>query len=136
MQHEEAPVLVAREWLVKAEHDLIAGERAAQDPPVADIACFHAQQAAERALKAFLTWRHIPFQRTHDLTRILAQASSLDGDFHSLEPMAELLTPYATDPRYPGTGEDPGPEEAIEALDAARDAFRFVLLRVPPKARP
>jgi len=136
MQHEDAPALVAREWLVKAEHDLIVGGRAAQDPPVADIACFHAQQAAEKALKAFLTWRDIPFQHTHDLARLLTQAKALDGDFRSLEAAADLLSPYATDPRYPGRDEEPDTQDALEALDMAREVFHFVLQRIPPEARP
>jgi len=33
-----------------------------------DAACFHAQQIAEKSLKAFLAYRGVPFPYTHNLT--------------------------------------------------------------------
>ena len=45
----------AREWLERADLDLRLAERALQvPPPLAGGAAYHAQQAAEKALKAFL----------------------------------------------------------------------------------
>jgi HEPN domain-containing protein len=136
MQHDEAVSLVTREWLVKAQHDLVAGERAAEDPPIADVACFHAQQAAEKALKGYLAWCDIPLQRTHDLARLLTQARDVDEAFGSLESAADLLSPYATDPRYPGQENEPEAEDAIEALAEARRVLEFVLVRLPSDIHP
>ena len=36
-----------------------------------NTACFHAQQAVEKSLKALLTSWGIAFPKTHDLTRLL-----------------------------------------------------------------
>jgi len=65
---EDPRTHLARQWLEKAQHDLLAGERAAQPEPLPDVAVYHAQQAAEKALKAYLAGRDQPFRMTHDLT--------------------------------------------------------------------
>jgi HEPN domain-containing protein len=52
------PELVAetRAWFAKAFHDIRAAEAlATASPPLSDEAVFHCQQAAEKALKGFLT---------------------------------------------------------------------------------
>jgi len=53
---------LVRGWLEKARRDLATAQsqlRVAEPP--ADIICFHAQQAAEKYLKAYLVWRGIEF---------------------------------------------------------------------------
>ena len=58
MPHD--PVLLAdtRAWMEKARLDLGAGDAdLSHDPPYSGDAMFHAQQAAEKALKAFLADR-------------------------------------------------------------------------------
>ncbi len=57
-----------RAWLRYAAEDLQVAERVlANAPPFVRHALFHSQQAAEKALKAFLTWHDHPFRKTHDL---------------------------------------------------------------------
>jgi HEPN domain-containing protein len=54
------PALVAetREWFQKARDDLEAAQRLlGGTPPLTAPAAFHVQQAAEKAMKACLTWR-------------------------------------------------------------------------------
>jgi HEPN domain-containing protein len=60
-------------WLRKAEHDLLNIENnlAAADIPW-DTVCFHAQQAAEKVLKAFLVFHGRDLSKTHDLVALLA----------------------------------------------------------------
>ena len=60
---------LTQEWVAKAEADLRIARHAhaMADPPGHDAACFHAQQAAEKYLKALLQERVCPFPRTHDL---------------------------------------------------------------------
>ncbi|MCZ7570447.1 MAG: HEPN domain-containing protein [Ardenticatenaceae bacterium] len=60
------PVLVAdtQGWLQKAANDLRGAEiDPAATPPLLEDAVFHCQQAAEKALKAFLTFHNQPFRR-------------------------------------------------------------------------
>jgi len=56
MPHDPALAAETRAWLEKAADDLAAaGVDLAAQPPLRGDAAFHAQQAVEKALKAFLT---------------------------------------------------------------------------------
>lgn len=75
-------------WLTKARMDLEAGAHLlSADLPFTASAVFHAQQAAEKSLKAFLTWHDLPFRKTHDLSEIGQQCVGLDA---SLEETCRL----------------------------------------------
>ncbi|HTE86438.1 MAG TPA: HEPN domain-containing protein [Dehalococcoidia bacterium] len=60
-----------REWLEIAERDLRGAMLIRQSPGLFDLAAFHCHQAAEKALKGYLTQHDSPFRRTHDLTELL-----------------------------------------------------------------
>lgn len=64
------------------------------------VACFHAQQAAEKALKAVMCLHGLEFRRTHDLEAL----AGLLRDVGVAPPVDELdlrrLTPYAVEFRY------------------------------------
>src|SRR5437867_2053447 len=61
------------EWVAKAEGDFVTAARdlRARKAPNYDAACFHAQQCAEKYLKARLQEANTPFPRTHDLEVLL-----------------------------------------------------------------
>ena len=63
----------ARQWLKKAESDLTAARRLLDGNGQYDAVCFHAQQAAERALKAIWAFADAPIPRTHNLEDLQAQ---------------------------------------------------------------
>lgn len=89
-------------WLAKADVDLRAAafEFTASPPFVEDI-CFHAQQAAEKAMKAFLTWHDRPFRKTHDLGEIGIACVAIDASLEDVLKEAAPLTEYAWRFRYP-----------------------------------
>jgi HEPN domain-containing protein len=61
-------VAEAKAWMIKAWRDLETAHRAAEGaPPLYDVAVYHCQQAAEKAVKAFLVHRGKPYERTHDI---------------------------------------------------------------------
>ena len=133
------PVLLieTRGWLAKAHSDLRAAEhefRAA--PPLLDDIVFHCQQAAEKTMKAFLTWHGCPFRKTHSLEEIGEQCLQVDSTLRDLVDRAVPLTEYAWKFRYPGEPEGPAPVEAEEAFGVARDVFAAVLARLPVETRP
>ena len=65
---DEAKRREIRQWLIKAEHDLRSSQRLFEgDDPILDTAVYHCQQAAEKALKAYLTFQDSPFQKVHVL---------------------------------------------------------------------
>ncbi len=122
---------LARGWLHKAESDLAAVELAIAAGRALDAACFHAQQAAEKVLKGYLTARAIDFPFTHNLARLLALCEPLDAEFSTLNPQANFLTPFAVDVRY-DLDFWPTLDVAREAHHAAVTIRDFVLERMPP----
>ncbi len=136
MPLEEPRLVLTRQWLAKATQDLGLAEHAVEDTPFLGGAVFHCQQAAEKALKAFLTWRGQPFRKTHQLVELVQACADLDAAFASLSDAAATLTPYAWEYRYPGDFSEPTTDEAHEAARLARTVLDFVLQRLPDEARP
>ncbi len=131
MPPEEAEV---RAWLEKARRDRRTAEAALQqEPPITDTAGFHAQQAAEKTLKAYLVWRSIEFERIHDLAALVDCCADADPDFATLRDKAGRLTPYAVRYRYPGPT-DPSVEQIRAAV--ADEVWGFVITRMPPHILP
>lgn len=123
----------ARDWLMRAERDLMAAARVMEgSQPLTDHAAFHSQQAAEKALKAYLAAQDSPFPKTHDLGRLLAQCGALDPEFSRFQTAAQILNPYSVQFRYPGGPLEPGADEADEALRLAREVVQFVRDRLSP----
>ena len=114
---------LAREWFEKAEHDLLTVDTLLTATTVpTDVVCFHCHQAGEKYLKGFLTWHAIPFTRTHDLGELVALCVLVDARLSTIERLANFLTDYAVDTRYPGmTHSNPTVREALDARDAARE---------------
>ena len=133
------PELVAetRAWFVKASNDLRAAEALlATSPPLFDEAVFHCQQAAEKALKGFLTWNGRAFRKTHNLEEIGEQCLAIDPALRETVDRAVPLSEYAWKFRYPGDPYEPTSEEVFETLSTARGIVGAVLSRVPPDLRP
>lgn len=79
MPHDPARVAEARAWLLKARKDLDAADYELRaDPPFSDDIAFHAQQAVEKTLKAFLSWHGIPFRKTHNLVELGGACCRID----------------------------------------------------------
>jgi len=57
-------------WLTKAESDLSAARWILDGQGPYDTACFHTQQAIEKAMKALLAFHGQPIPRTHNLDEI------------------------------------------------------------------
>jgi HEPN domain-containing protein len=90
------------------------------------MAVYHAHQAAEKSMKAYLTARGASFRRTHDLVELLGQCRSSDGGFTQFAAGAQTLTPYASRFRYPGGPLVPPTGEAQEAVVLAEAIVLFV----------
>jgi HEPN domain-containing protein len=123
--------------LVKASEDLRAAafELTAQPPLSSDIV-FHAQQAAEKVMKGFLTWHDRPFRKTHNLVEVGEACAAVDATLEALLRRAAPLTEYAWKFRYPGEPDSPPLDEAEAALALAREVYDAILNRLPSEARP
>ena len=122
-------------WLRKAKSDLTNAGMCLDAGQALDTACFHAQQAAEKYLKAYLTAHEIDFPFIHNLEKLVELCAQRDPSFLSLKTISQELTPYAVELRY----DDefwPAPEMARQALDAALEIKRFVTERLPDEIKP
>lgn len=116
-------------WIRKAENDLVAAEHLLTVRPHTpyDTICFHAQQCAEKYLKAFLVFHGIEFGKTHDLEELTGLASEIDESFLELKDESRWLTDYAVEVRYPMLMEEPKEEEARSAIRIAIKIKELVL---------
>jgi len=124
-----------RQWLGKAFDDLRVCRRLAGEPDLTAIAGFHAQQAAEKALKAFLVWHQVEFSKSHDIGRILELVASADSELATTFKGATALTPFGVQYRYPSDLPEPTVEQIREALRTAEVVLAEVLARLPLKFR-
>ena len=121
-----------QQWLTKACNDLRSARRLYSDaPPLLDTAAYHCQQAAEKALKAYLALHDVTFRKTHLLVPLLVDCEQLDPAFVELAEATEILTPFATAFRYPGDVGDPDLADVVDAIDLAQTVLVFVLTRMP-----
>ena len=135
MKGAEAVTAVVREWLVKAEGDLLTAShtlKLGRRCPT-DAVCFHAQQCAEKYLKALLVLRRIDFPKTHDLEALAARLRNGAKPQLSPDDLARLKR-YATATRYPGA-EEIRLAEARGALAAARRVRKAIRALLPRQTR-
>lgn len=135
----DAPFPDARAWMTKAWRDLETARRVVGgDPPLFDVAVYHCQQAAEKAIKAFLVHHDQPVQKTHDIEVLADLATEIEPSFSELMDAADSLTPYASRFRYPNAtfAVEPSEEEFNTALQQAGEVFEFVRKQLPPETAP
>jgi HEPN domain-containing protein len=111
---------ITLEWIQKAEGDFATARRENEsgESPNYDAVAFHAQQCAEKYLKARLIEAERSFPKTHDLAVILDLVLEVEPGWESMRPELNALTDLGVEVRYPGTFADE--EDAAHALETAR----------------
>ena len=94
----------AEDWLRYANSDLELARIEKPEGVLPETLCFHAQQAAEKALKAVLIFLEIDYPRTHNI-RTLLDLLSEGVDVPQEVEEGAALTGYAVESRYPGNSE-------------------------------
>lgn len=125
-----------RGWLRKADSDLkTAWLIVSADGPY-DTACYHAQQAVEKYLKALLALAaDAPIPRTHNLEDLYQQCRQVLPSWEPPEGDVVELTPFAIESRYDFEFW-PEREEAEAAVHLAGQIKISVLKIVPVRGRP
>ncbi|MDI3531239.1 MAG: hypothetical protein PWP60_1088 [Candidatus Atribacteria bacterium] len=131
---KKAKAKEVKQWLIKSQRDLDLA-RLLLKGGYLDTAVYHCQQAVEKAIKAYLTYRDVPFEKTHNLVALLAFCVPLEPSFGQWRETTEILTPYATEFRYPGDVLEPEASEAEEALARAEALVNFIVQLLPPEIR-
>jgi len=115
------------EWVQKAEDDFIVAQKMfrARKQPVYDAVCFHAQQCAEKYLKAYLQERNQDIPKVHKLLDLLKLCKEVDPSLEILLPDLKELERFSVNIRYPGASADKDEARtALKALQAVREFLR------------
>lgn len=118
------------EWVTKAEGDYATASRElrVEDMPNFDAVCFHAQQTAEKYLKALLQENGIAFPKTHSLIELLELCLDIDDSLETLRADLIRLERYAVHYRYPGeTANKAEAQRAHEAVATIRAILKSKL---------
>lgn len=123
----------ARQWLAYADEDMDLAEHARSHMVGAPfrLVAYHAQQCAEKCLKAYLVYLGVDFPYTHNIARLLELCSGTDWQTRLRD--AEELTPFAIATCYPGIDEQVSADDASRAVEIAervRDAVHTRLAQL------
>lgn len=113
-----------KSWIAYAEDDFDAARiLTRRKRPLLNNACFHAQQSAEKYMKALLIFKDHAFPKIHDLST-LDDLCSAAGIFLGMK-KAELarLSAYAVMSRSPG--DEPTMDETKDAIEIAKTVRKF-----------
>jgi HEPN domain-containing protein len=121
-----------RKWIERAQGDMRAAEICAIELPAP--ALFHCQQAAEKYLKAYLTWNQKVFRKTRELRELAAACALIDPALKSTLAPAETLSKYAWKFRYPGAPYEPDAQEAEAGRALAEQVRMAIISRLPQAA--
>jgi HEPN domain-containing protein len=121
---------VVEEWLRKGKDDLTVAKLSLKSKSkIYWAACFHAQQSAEKYLKAFLISVGVSPPKTHDMPELVSLCAGVDEAFSSINPEARFLNAFSVEVRYPLEME-PSAKEAEKSLKAASRIQKFILAKI------
>ena len=125
---EEVKREIYGKWIRRADEDLAVAEQLlADEVPYFGAIGFHSQQAAEKYLKAFLVWRQVEFPKTHDLGQLLLLVATRDTPLSESLREIRVLTDYGVDTRYPADLPELTSNEALRAVELAKQTKDAVL---------
>ena len=121
MRHPEQVIAdFVQQWLKKADLDLQAARLlCAGELTDYFVSGFHAQQAVEKYIKAFLVRHQIEFPKTHNIGRLRQLVARRDATLAERLERADVLTPYGVDMRYPEEFEVVSQKRAEQAVTLA-----------------
>jgi len=109
-----------RNWLFRANEDILVIDslvKAGIENYTSTI-CFHAQQAVEKYLKAFLAFHDVDFPKTHDVDYLLSECQKIDTQHFRIE--LQSLNEFGVSVRYPDDFYIPGVKETSEYVEIAK----------------
>ncbi|MDR1963319.1 MAG: HEPN domain-containing protein [Planctomycetaceae bacterium] len=120
------------QWFKKAKSDLNVARNTFEtmQPKELDIICFHCQQAAEKALKAYLILHDIEPERTHNLEKLCNDCGQYDDSFSEFLEICKIMSQYAVQPRYPDDFLNITETETEQALEYAQSIYDFCWTKI------
>lgn len=125
-----------QEWLRRARSDLALARSGRTSPEVLfEDLCFHAQQAAEKAMKGVLVWRAVPFPKTHAIADLITIIESHGVGMPDPIREAAILTRHAVANRYPGLADSATEDDHRRATELADRVVRWAHGLILPARR-
>ena len=114
------------EWVKKAEGDFLTAGRElrTRKSPNYDAVCFHAQQCAEKYLKAVLQDNDKSIPKIHNLVELMILCEEVDASFEMLRADLVTMERYSVRTRYPG--ETAEKDDAQSAYASAKTVRKFI----------
>lgn len=132
----------AKRWLAQAKRDLGFGQLAIPGKYF-EHGCFLAEQAAQKALKAFLLFKGSRYVFEHSVQVLARRCTEADKDFVRFVSEGGLLDQYYTAPRYPDAVNPPAipgdiytREQAQQALSVAQAIIQTVASKLTSHRTP
>lgn len=126
MSNDSDKLGTPEEWIERAKSNLIRSKQPRLEGVFYEDLCFDAQQAAEKALKALLISRGIPFRFVHDIAELLTLLEQNGITLSESVRDAAELSNYAVETRYPGLLERVTEEEYQQASTVAEKIVAWV----------
>lgn len=117
---------VTKDFAQMARDDWIAGMSSSDPYSI----CFHAQQAAEKILKAFLAFHQEQVPKSHDIRDLITQCAKIDPSLSSLMPLADSLHLFGVEIRY-SPSKDKAATECPKVWAAMDSIFDAIKQRLP-----
>ena len=122
--------IIVAEWLKYANNDLETVHILNNHQPLqVEIICYHCQQAAEKALKAFLLFKDMEPPKTHSLESLVDLCLKLSNDFEDIIGECEYLNPFGVQPRYP-FGLELSEEDAMTSAQKCELIIKFIRTKI------
>jgi len=122
---------IVDEWLRYAQNDLTVAKHCFNDlnPKQTEIASYHCQQCAEKAVKAFLIFKDTEPPKTHDIKLLCKMCQDIDNTFSGISNLCAHLTPYGVTIRYP---DELAPDEDMvkTAIQNAQQVYDFCISKI------
>ena len=132
----------AQRWLRQAEHDLRIARGHHERGDYSD-ACFMAEQAAQKALKAFLIWQGQRSVPLHSVAQLAERCAEFDPDFAAHITAGRILDQYYIPTRYPDALAPPAvpfesytQEQGARAVMAVQTLLALLTQKLSPATGP
>lgn len=114
----------SQDWINRAKADMALARAPLPEGALFEDLCFHAQQAAEKAIKAVYVHSAARFRYTHDIAELLTGLIQMGFSFSDELREAATLSDYAWQ-RYPGPAEPVTVEEYRKAIQLAQTVLSW-----------
>ncbi|MCI0513782.1 HEPN domain-containing protein [candidate division KSB1 bacterium] len=115
----------AQDWLARSKGDLALAQIQLPEDAFFEDLCYHAQQAAEKAIKAIYVQQKLKFNYIHDLAELLNGLKNKGIEIPPEIEAAAELTIFAWEARYPGPVEPVTEEEYQQAIKMASVVYHW-----------